>query len=337
VGRSKPPLVPLGDLEPGQLADFYALLAQKTAGTTREGDPFFTCRFRDARRTVTVMIWANTAWFDECARDWAEGQAFKIRGLYTEHARYGPRAEIQNIRLASDADRADGFDLADLTRQSRIPGEEMFEQLLGLVQTHVTDGPLCRLVLTILNQRAQLFKRLPATTRHAYSFVGGLLEHTLSVTQSCIALADQYQNRFPDLRPPLNKSLVVAGAVLHDIGRVVELTEETGALDRSIRGRLVGPVLLGRDLVRDTARELGEPTSDALDLLEHVLIAHLDLLEKGSPRQPMIPECLIVHHADALDSYLEMFVSALSRDRGTGPFTARDGILGRELYKGRTV
>jgi 3'-5' exoribonuclease len=150
-------------------------------------------------------------------------------------------------------------------------------------------------------------------------------------------LAEKYAAALPDLKPPLNKDLVVAGAILHDIGRVLEFEADSSALaQRTVPGRLVGPIFLARDLVRDTARELGDINPELLELLEHLIVAHLNLLERDSPRLPLIPECLILHHADALDAYMEMFARCLSKDQEPGPFTARDPILGRQLYKGRT-
>jgi 3'-5' exoribonuclease len=136
----------------------------------------------------------------------------------------------------------------------------------------------------------------------------------------------------------LNKELVVAGAILHDIGRVLEFQSDSAAsVQRTVPGRLVGPIFIGRDLVRDTARELGGVNPQLLELLEHLLVSHLNFLEKDSPRLPMVPECLILHHADALDAYMEMFIRCLSKDQEPGPFTARDPTLGRPLYKNRSV
>ena len=100
-------------------------------------------------------------------------------------------------------------------------------------------------------------------------------------------------------------------------------------------GHLLGHLILGRDLVRDTARELGDVDSDLLQLLEHIIVTHLNLPEWGSPKLPLIPECLIVHHADDLDAKLEMYMRCLQRDVEAGAFTIRDSALGRQLYKGR--
>ncbi len=129
----------------------------------------------------------------------------------------------------------------------------------------------------------------------------------------------------------------MAGAILHDLGRLLEW--ESGALttEPTVPGRLLGHLLLSRDLVRDTARELGNVDPEVLQLLEHVILSHLNHPEWGSPRLPLMPECLILHHADDLDAKMEMYVRCLTRDSEDSPFTARDPVLGRQLLKKRKV
>jgi 3'-5' exoribonuclease len=100
---------------------------------------------------------------------------------------------------------------------------------------------------------------------------------------------------------------------------------------------LLGHLFLGRDLVRDAAREQGDVDAELLQLLEHLIVSHLNLPEWGSPRLPLIPESLILHHADDLDAKLEMYLRCLSKDKEPGPFTASDPVLKRRLYKGRSV
>jgi 3'-5' exoribonuclease len=324
-------------LTPGQYADFFALLAERSKGATREGKPYYTCRFRDRRRTVTVMVWADGPWFEVCERDWREGQFYKVRGLYGEHEKYGGQVEVEMLRPVTDADRADGFNPADFVEHSRHDPEAMFAELKGLVEAHIADLPLRKLVLTLLERHAGPLKRLPASPGKFYPFAGGLLEHTLSVSRSCVWLAERYAAVHPELKPPLNRDLVVAAAVLHDLGRVAEFSDDAAAPQPTVPGRLLGHLLLGRDLVRDAAREQGDVNTELVQLLEHLVLTHLTLPEWGSPRLPLVPECLILHHADDLDAKLEMYARCLSRDQEPGPFTARDPALGKQLYKGRSV
>ena len=337
MARAKPTVVRLCELTAGQSGDFFALLSERAKGTTRDGKPFYTCRFRDARRTATLMVWADGAWYEPCERDWRPGHFYKLRADYAENDRYGPQIELHNLRPVTDADRADGFDPMDYVERTRHDPGAMFAELKRLAEAHIADVPLRRLVLTLLERHAEPFQRLPATPNKFHPFAGGLLEHTLSVTQNCLWLAEKYAAAYPELKPPLNRDLVVAGAILHDLGRVPEFGGEPVLPQPTVPGRMFGHLFLGRDLVRDTARELGDVNPELVQLLEHLIVSHLTLPEWGSPRLPLIPECLILHHADDLDAKLEMYVRCLSRDQAPGLFTDRDPVLNRQLYKGRSV
>jgi 3'-5' exoribonuclease len=337
VTRAKPPLVRLSELTSGQSGDFFALLAERTKGATRDGKPFYTCRFRDARRSATFMVWADGPWFEPCETAWHQGQFYKIRGTFTEHERYGPQIDVHNLRPVVEADTADGFNPADLVERSRYDSGAMFAELKAIAEKHIADEPLRRLVLTLLERHAEPLKNLPATQRNFYPFCGGLLEHLLSVTHICLNLVETYAARYTELKPPLNRDLVVAGAILHDFGRVLELQGDPSSAQPTVPGRLVGHLFLGRDLVRDAARELGDVNPELVQLLEHIIVSHLNLPEWGSPRLPLVPESLIIHHADDLDAKMEMYVRCLTHDQAPGAFTDRDPVLGRQLYKGRTV
>jgi 3'-5' exoribonuclease len=337
MANVKPPLSRLSELTSGQKADFFALLTDRTRDVTQGGKPYYRCRFRDARRSVSFMAWSDDKWYEACERDWQTGHFYKLRATYTEHERYGPQIEIGNIRPVNDEDRADGFDPAEFVERSRHDIPAMFGELRTLATKHIEDEPLRKLVLTLLERHAEPLQRLPASRDRAYPFVGGLLEHLLSVTQISIDLAERYAACYTELKPPLNRDLVVAGAILHEIGRVLELGNEVQAPAYTVPGRLLGHLVLGRDLVRDTARELGDVDPQRLQLLEHILLTHLTPAEGNQPRWPLVPECLIVHHADELDLRMEMYVRCLERDQAPGPFTDRDPALGRQLFKGRTV
>lgn len=334
--RATFPLLRLCDLDPGQTADCFVLLSERSRGTTRDGKPFFTCRFRDAQRIASSMIWADGPWYAACEAEWRAGQFYKIRVRYDEHERYGPQIELLNIRLNKEADRAEGFDPAVLVVRSRYDSDVMFAEVKAIATEHIVDQPLRRLVVTLLDRHAPALKQLPATRRHFFPFPGGLLEHTLSVCRSCLHLVQKYRQAYPELQPPLNSDLVTAGAILHDIGRVLEFEGDLVSVDQTIAGRLFGHLFLGRDIVRDAAREHGDLDPLLLQQLEHVIITHLTLPEWGSPRLPMIPEVLILHHADDLDAKMEMYVRCLRNDTAEGAFTERDPVLGKQLLKKRT-
>jgi len=337
MARAKATPVQLSEMTPGQTGDFFALLAERIRGKTQQGKVFYNCRFSDARRRVSVMVWNDSPLFAECDEHWQAGQFYKVRGTYTEHDRYGAQVDVEKIRPVREEDATDGFKPLDYVEHSRRDPADMLTELNELVNNHIADLPLRGLVLALVDGHAERWQQLPATRERFYPFAGGLLEHTLAVTQSCLELVDRYRGYYKELKPPLNRDLVVAGAVLHDVGRVVEFDAELTSPGLTIEGRLSGHLILGRDLVRDKARERGDVNPELLQLLEHILLSHLTLPEWGSPRLPLIPEVLIIHHADDLDAKLEMYVRCLSRDTAEGPFTDREPGLNRQLFKGRTV
>lgn len=334
----KPVLAKLSELQPGNYVDCFVQFAEKARGTTRDGNPFFTCKFRDARRTVgAVPIWGDAPLF-EPAEAWQVGQFFKVRATYVEHEKYGPQLDIEQIRQVEDRDRADGFSELDFVERSRHEPDEMFADLEALVTADVGDVPLRTLALNILRANAAQLKMLPGSVRHYYPFAGGWLEHTLSVSRSCAWLAERYATLFPELNPPLNRGLVIAAAALHDIGRVRELDTPPGQPAKpGIEGELFGHLFLAYDVIRTAAKDVDDLDPELLNLLLHCVITHQKLPAWGSPSLPCIPEVLILHHADDLDAKMEMYARCLTRDTAEGAFTDRDPALGRQLLKGRKV
>lgn len=326
-----PPILRLSELSPGQFADCYVLLAEKSRSTTRDGKPYFSCRFRDSKRTASCMIWADGSWYEACETTWAAGQFYKIRILYGEHERYGPQVELHQIRPVNDDDPQHGFDPQDFVPGPRKDVDAFFVELIGLVKEHIDDEALRKLVLGLLEVNSDRFKRAPASRRHYYPYPGGLIEHTLSLTRNCLYLLERYEEQHPDMG--LERGLLVAGAVAHDLGRLFEFNDDPFLPEPTVPGKLLGHIQLARDLVRDAARDIDGLEPETLLKLDHLILSHLSLPEWGSPRLPMIAECLILHHADDLDAKMEMYARCLRDDRSDGPFTDRDPALNKALLK----
>jgi 3'-5' exoribonuclease len=324
----------LCDLQPGQLGDCFALLSAREQATTRDGKPYFRCTFRDAVRSVTAMIWSDTRFFAECEQSWQPGQFYKLRCRYTENS-YGPQIELDRIRAVTDSDAADGFDAGEFLPSSRFDLDTMYAELTDLVESEIEDPSLRQLVAEILLDHADAVKTIPAAVQNHHAYRGGFLEHVLSVTRLAVHLADKYCAHYADMDPPLNKSLVVAGAVLHDIGKLHELDAQPQGACYTAAGRLVGHILLGRDLVREKAHEIGAFNAELLLRLEHIIVAHQNLPEWGSPIAPHTPEALLVHYADDVDAKFHMMAAALeSAPPCTQEFTGRDNPLRRPIFRG---
>jgi 3'-5' exoribonuclease len=324
----------LSELEPGDVASFFVLLATKDPGTTRDGKPYFRVTFRDPARSATTMVWHDADWFADCEAKWKPGDFFKVQGRYVEN-KFGSQIEPDQIRPVNADDAKDGFDPGEFFETSRYNPQQMFDALVQLAEEQIADGPLRTLVTGILAAHHETLLILPAASKNHHAFRGGFLEHVLSVTHSAIYLADKYRNEYLSLDPPLSKCLVVAGAILHDIGKLQELTPGPAGATYSPSGKLIGHILLGRDIVREAAREIDELDPEMLLRLEHIIVSHQNRPEWGSPIAPHTPEALLVHYADDIDAKFQMMAAALREKPLDGDaFTSRNNALRRTIFRG---
>lgn len=331
--------VRLCELTINQEADFFAQLSVKESHTTRDGKPYVRVGFRDAEREVQFPIWTDSTWYEPCRGQWTVGEFYKLRAAYRQTS-YGPQLEIRRIRAATDEDAADGFDRWMLLPRSRHDAGAMFAELIELVRTRIADDGVQRLVLAILETHQDAVLKWPASLRHHHAYLGGFLEHALSVAKTADFLATKYQQQYPELSPPLDGDLVIAGAILHDIGKLRELDQTPAGASRSIPGNLLGHVVLGRDMLREAAADAKTAATgmvispEKLLRLEHILVSHERQADWGAARPVMTPEALLVQAADDLDARFDMLAGVLAADRSEGPFTSSKNLLQTELFRG---
>jgi 3'-5' exoribonuclease len=322
----------LAELAHGEEGDFFALLSGKEELTTREGKPYFKVTFRDATREVSFPIWNDSAWAADCRAKWEIGMFFKMRAVYRE-TNFGPQLEIKKIRPVDESDTADGFDPTMCQPKSRFDSTKMFDELAGIAKERISEKELRRLVVDILQSNRETLLTLPAARKNHHAYIGGWLEHTLSVTRTSVQLADKYDDYYPDMQPRLNKGVLIAGAILHDIGKLREYDHQSTGAVYTAEGALIGHMLQGRDIVREALGERGlEP--ETLLRLEHIIIAHQGRLEWGAPKIPMTPEAMIVHYADDLDAKYAMLYCALRDDKLPGPMTSKKNQLYQQVFRG---
>ncbi len=323
--------VALAELTHGQESDFFALLTTKEELTTKDGKPYFRVGFRDAGREVNFPIWNDTPWAAACRDQWEVGMFFKVRAQYRE-TNYGPQLEIRKIRPVNDEDKAEGFDPAMCLPASRFDPQEMYDSLVELAKS-IDEEPLAEFVLAMLEQYRETLLTMPAAKYNHHAHVGGYLEHVLSVSRTCEFLANKYAEMYPDMQPPLRKGLVIAGGILHDIGKIRELEETPTGAEYTAAGSLIGHILQGRDMIRETVAE--HPLDDETLLrLEHIIVSHQRLPEWGSPKPPMTPEALLVHYADDCDAKFQMMLLALADDATKGPLTSSRNPMRQRIYRG---
>jgi 3'-5' exoribonuclease len=325
------PIIPLAELTDGQEADLFALLAAKQEATTREGKTYWRVTFRDARREVTFPIWGDSPLAEGCREQWRVGEFYKLRAQYRDTS-YGPQLDIRRIRPVTPEDRADGFDERMCLPRSRFDTQWLFQEIVGIAEREIAHAALKALTLELFTTNQEVILSLPAARRNHHAFVGGFLEHVWNVARNAVFLADKYGRDYPDLQPPLSRDLVVAGALLHDIGKVQELVLRPAGGEYTAAGELVGHVVLGRDMVRDAALRHPLP-AEMLLRLEHIILSHQRLAEWGAPKPPMTPEALLVHFADDVDAKFQTAYAAL-REPGEGEFTTSRNPLQYKIFRG---
>lgn len=327
-----PQLIPLHELADGEEGEFFSLLSDKQELTTRDGKPYHRVTFRDSVREVSFPIWNDAPLAKPCQNEWQIGEFFRVRARYRETS-YGPQLEIREIRTVVESDVADGFDPLMCQARSRFDSQEMFDELLKIANERIENKPLRELVVGIYESHRGELLNLPAARRNHHAFAGGFLEHVRNVTRTSVYLADAYAAAYPDLSPPLDKGLVVAGALLHDIGKLRELRALPTGAEYTAAGSLIGHVLQGRDIVLEAAAQ-SKLDPEILLRLEHIIISHQRLPEWGAPKPPMTPEALLVHYADDIDAKYQMMVNVLATDANIGPVTSRRNVLGQAVYRG---
>jgi len=331
------PIIALCDLVDGQEADTFAMMTSKEDAVTRSGKPYFRVGFRDARRELQFPVWGDAICAADCRENWEPGKFYKLRGVFRDDPSYGPQFEIHRAREVTPADKADGFSESLCKPQSGFDTTDMFNALLEMARA-ISSAPLATLTAGILESHREALLTLPAATHNHHAFPGGFLEHVLSVTRNATMLAQKYKADYPALRPALSVDLVTAGAILHDIGKLQELSPTPTGSEYTAAGELIGHILLGRDMVREAAAAQaagGNPVdAETMLCLEHIIVSHQRLPEWGSPKQPMTPEALIVHHADDLDASFQMMLAVLAAETGQHDMTRKKTAHRTRVFRG---
>ncbi len=229
---------------------------------------------------------------------------------------------IRRVNPAQDA--AQGFREEDCIPSAPRPIGDMWTELTALVEA-VEDRHLRVFLMRLLTDHETALRDWPAAQSIHHAYRGGLLEHILSMATAGKALALHYGAR---------ADLLVAGAIIHDIGKLQELAYDNGAISYTRDGNLVGHIALGLVMVRETAKGVGGFPDDLRAELEHLVVSHHGARDKGSPVEPKSVEAFILSAVDDLDAKLHQVRSALGEGAVEAEFTGWHRRFGRVLYRG---
>lgn len=309
----------IAELKPGTEVEESYVVRTKDIRQRRGGGPYIAATIGDRTGEVVALVWENV---DQLAKVLDPGVVVRLRG---QVQRYNGRLQVV-IRSASKLDDGD-VDESLFVRSSSVDVDVLWQRLNGLIEG-VDDPNLKQLLFRIVSEPevAERLRIAPAARGMHHAFRSGLLEHTVSMATLALKLAEHYG---------LNRDLVVAGCVLHDLGKIWEL-DISSSIEYTDDGRLIGHLSMEVIYVDKKIGEMEAFPPELRRQLLHILLAHHGEYEYGSPRRPKTPEALLVHIVDLLDSKMAGMMEAINADGDPeAAWSPYSKILERFIYRRR--
>jgi 3'-5' exoribonuclease len=306
---------PIRTWEAGDSVQGYALLTKKELRQDRNGKSYLDMELADASASIVAKVWADSP---ALHGQFELHRFIAFRGTVKSY-REQLQLTIDECREATEEDRRLGFDEALLVPSTREDIDDLWLRLRSLLETEVERPAMRRLAAETLAAYGAELREHPAAKSIHHAYRGGLLEHVVSMAELAVAVCRHYRD--------LDRDLMLLGVLFHDLGKLREL----GAMpanDYTLEGRLVGHVVLGRDLLRERCAAIPDFPDDLRLLLEHLVLSHQGKKEFSSPVEPMTLEAVALHFIDDLDAKLNQLRIA----RETSPGMLYHRGLARYLY-----
>jgi 3'-5' exoribonuclease len=288
----------LARLEENKPFDSIYLVLNKQQRTTRASKPYLSLILGDNSGQIEARVWEL---FDpRIASDFNKGDVVKVRG---SASRFDGTLQLKVEQLKKLANSE--VDRSDLLPATQYDVDELWLQLEAVVASF-TDPDLKRLVTAMIADPAigEAFREAPAAKQLHHAFLGGLLEHVVSL----LTLAQKVVPHYPILIP----DLVLTGVILHDIGKIHELAWSTG-FEYTLEGTLLGHIQIGVSMIEKAIGALPDFPPRLKTLVLHMILAHHGKLEFGSPKLPMIPEALMLNFLDDMDAKMQTLASEFQK------------------------
>jgi 3'-5' exoribonuclease len=306
------------DLKPGERVSGSFLVVEKNIAFSQKGSPYLNIRLKDKTGEVDGKIWENAVEWDKVFK---KGDVIQAQGGAVSF-KNTVQISITGVKKVDDAD----IDLSEYLPVAKENSDVMFTDLMAFIEK--IDTPCLKALLhAFFNDEkiTALFKKAPAAKGFHHVYIGGLLEHTLSV----IRLLDQVTNHYPGV----NRDLLITGGILHDIGKIYEYSYDS-IFDYSDQGRLIGHIVIGIEMLDARIAALEEFPEHLAMELRHLILSHHGTYEFGSPKRPKTLEALIVHFIDDLDAKVNAFQEFIVDSDDDSNWTPFHRLLERFIYKG---
>jgi len=308
----------VSELEPGKVVVTIFVVHSKEVRQKKTGEPYLSLHLGDRTGEIEAKMWDNVA---EVVDTFQRDDFVKVKGLLQIYNNR-PQLTVHKLQRLSDAE----VDPADYFPASQRNPDEMLAELREIV-SGIQNPHLKALVELFLNDEeiAQRYKKAPGAKSIHHAYLGGLIEHVLSLCQLCRLAAQHYKI--------LDLDLLLAGAVLHDVGKIYELNYDRG-FGYSSEGQLVGHIAIAVRLLERKLSLLPDFPERLRTLVEHLILSHHGLLEFGSPKVPVFLEAMALHYLDDLDAKMDCMRAIVEQDRQVeGHWTGYSPSLERVVLK----
>src|SRR5579862_9494213 len=310
----------ISELEPNQVISGIFLVHHKDIRQKKSGDPYLSLTLADRTGDLDAKMWDNAA---EVLDAFGRDDFVRVKGLY-QIFQNRPQLTIHKIAPVADSE----VDFADYFPCSKRDRDEMFQELRGWIDG-IANPHLKALLEAIFAdpETALAYRTAPAAKAVHHAWLGGLIEHVLSLCHLAKFTAAHYQD--------IDLDLLLTGVILHDLGKIHELSYARG-FAYSTQGQLLGHIMIGVRMIEDQIRALPEFPAPLRDLLIHMILSHHGEMEFGSPKVPMFAEAMLLHYLDNLDSKMECARGLVEKDQLVeGVWTAYNSALDRTVLKKR--
>lgn len=311
----------VSEIQPQMQVDAAFRIADRQLRANRQGNLYLLMQLQDRTGIISGMRWNAD---EKLAERFVKGSYVQVQGASQLHNGI-LQLIVNQINLVDEK----ALDPADFDSGNRVDVEQLWTKLGELVAT-ISNETVRKIAESFYNDPAiaKSFCLAPAGIKTHHAYPGGLLEHVVSL----MGLADRVSSHYS----VLNRDLMLAGAMLHDIGKLEELLFE-GELSYSDAGQLLGHLVQGVQMLDAKVRELsaaGFAVDQALVLrLQHIIVSHHGYLEHGSPKVPMTVEALAFHYLDEMDAKLNAALALVESDRTRDAWTTYNPTLGRKILK----
>lgn len=301
-------------LNPGDSVENFFLIHRATQGVTAQGKDYMTLFLQDKSGDIEAKLWTVNKEDMQILKPetivWVKGDVINYRGR--------KQMKVNQFRLAKPED---GFKTQDFVAGAPLSPDEIQENISHYI-LDIENANLQRITRHLLKKYQDKFFTYPAASSHHHNFASGLSYHVLTMLEIAKSLCNIY--------PLLNRSLLYSSIILHDLGKVRELSGPV-ATTYTVEGNLLGHISIASDEVAEAAKELGIDGEEVM-LLRHMILAHHGKMEFGSPKLPHLKEAEILFFIDNIDAKMNMFEKAFKKT-DKGQFTERIfGMENRQFY-----